>query len=99
MLFRSPNDKGGEIVPTAVGGDGTVPQPGTCGGSTARSGDPFNPNFPGNSGTVTGADPVTIPEPSNLLSLLALGGGIGGGSMLRRYRRKNGSVANKNSNS
>ncbi|TRT54935.1 MAG: PEP-CTERM sorting domain-containing protein [Microcystis aeruginosa Ma_QC_C_20070703_M131] len=69
--------------------NGTGQEQGACGGSTARSGDPFNPNFPGNSGTVTGAVSTTIPEPSNLLSLLVLGGGIGGSSIRRWYRRKN----------
>lgn len=91
----SPNDKGEQVPRFAIGGDGNGQESGTCGGSTARSGDPFNPAF-GNSGTVTGADPVTVPEPSNLLSFLLLGGGIGGSSILRWYRRKNGSVANKN---
>jgi hypothetical protein len=83
----------GEINPevaTAVAANiGVEPGQGACGGSTARSGDPFDPTF-GNTGTVTGAVPATatVPEPSNLFSFLALAGGIAGSSILRRYRRK-----------
>jgi hypothetical protein len=90
----NPNEPNGQFgnFPTnpdnGTGGD--VP----CGGSTARSGDPFHPNFPSGSppGTITVTGVVsttTIPESSNLLSLLVLGGGIGGSSIRRWYRRKN----------
>lgn len=83
-------DNGNGTNGSGNGTGGYVP----CGGSTARSGDPFHPNFPSGSppGTITVTGVVstaTIPESSNLLSLLVLGGGIGGSSILRWYRRKN----------
>ncbi len=90
----NPNEPNGQVGNFATGPDngtgGDVP----CGGSTARSGDPFHPNFPSGSppGTITVTGVVsttTIPESSNLLSLLVLGGGIGGSSIRRWYRRKN----------
>jgi hypothetical protein len=90
----NPNEPNGQFGNFATNPDngtgGDVP----CGGSTARSGDPFHPNFPSGSppGTITVTGVVsttTIPESSNLLSLLVLGGGIGGSSIRRWYRRKN----------
>lgn len=100
FAFANPNgDVNGLVAihPDNGNGQDIIGQPGTgkqgCGGSTARSGDPFHPNFPSGSPpgtiTVTGVQSTAIPEPSNLLSLLVLGGGIGGSSIRRWYRRKN----------
>lgn len=90
----NPNEPNGQVGNFATGPDnGTGQQEAPCGGSIARSGDPFHPNFPSGSPpgtiTVTGVQSTAIPEPSNLLSLLVLGGGIGGSSIRRWYRRKN----------
>ncbi|CCI33202.1 hypothetical protein MTo_03766 [Microcystis aeruginosa NIES-1211] len=89
-----PNEPNGQVGNFATGpNNGTGQQEAPCGGSIARSGDPFHPNFPSGSPpgtiTVTGVQSTAIPEPSNLLSLLVLGGGIGGSSIRRWYRRKN----------